>query len=43
VSGEFTLLIVCCVWPFVGVLVGWGLRGAVEKRRAQRDLLEGTS
>src|SRR3990172_5504884 len=32
-SGEFTLLIVCCVWPMIGVLVGWGLRGAYEKRR----------
>jgi len=33
-GGEFTLLVVCCIWPLVGGLVGWGLRGAVERRKA---------
>jgi len=34
-SGEATLLLICCAWPFLGVLAGWWLRGAYEKRRLQ--------
>jgi len=35
-SGEATIFLICCAWPFLGVLAGWWLRGgAYEKRRLQ--------
>jgi len=35
-SGELTLLIVCCGWPAVWLVGGWWLRGMYEKRRQQQ-------